>query len=106
MIDIVPGGDAIVNSVDIFPDFEVAVQDAPERLCAGRWAVLWSERVVDLDRGKNVFPGQREEGSADEGACSQGGECFVVLGEAVDDELVDLESHVRHNKLDEGTDEV
>jgi hypothetical protein len=70
---VVVGGDAIVNFVDIFADFGVALYEVHERVYAGRWAVC-SERVVDIDRGEDVFPGQREEGAGDEGACSHGDE--------------------------------
>jgi hypothetical protein len=64
------GGDAIVNFADIFfADFGVALHEVHERIYAGRWAVC-SERVVDIDRGEDVFPGQREEGAGDEGSSS------------------------------------
>ena len=61
-----------------------------------------SKGVVDIDRGEDMpFPGQREEGAGDEGACLHGGELFVVFCKAVDDEPVNVERdnrrlYVRH----------
>ena len=81
-------GDAIFEFVDIFTDFRVAADEGYERLCV-RPSV--SERVVDFDGGKNVFPGEREEGAGGEGACPYGGELFIVLGEEIYYEATELE---------------
>ena len=74
--DVVITGDAIIKFADIFCDFGVALDEVHERVYAGRG--VCGERVVDLNRGENVFPGKREEGAGDEGACTHGGELFIV----------------------------
>ena len=66
------------------------------------WASFSSKKVIDFNRGEDVFPGQREEGAGHEGACSYGGELFIVLGEAVNDEPTELKREhrwlcIRHN---------
>ena len=80
----VVGGNAIIKFADIFADFGVALDEMHKLVYTGRC----TEKAVDINGGEDMFPGQREEGVGDKGACSHGGETFIILGEAVDDEPV------------------